>query len=490
MSEDLAALAERLRIIEHFRHDTDFDDLPAEAWERIDQGLTLGFFQIEKGEAAKKLAQQIRPRNIEDAAVMVALNRPGPLRSGDTARYVKRRQGLEDVTYPHPILEEILEPTNGVFVFQEQVIAYFAKIGYSPSEADNIRKIVGKKLPEEMLAELPRYLERAEKHMNKASAERIWQLIVNYSKYGFNKAHAVAYATILAWCVYAKHRWPTEFIMGSIETVDKKKVGDYISEARRMKIAVRGPHLNESSAMISKHPEGGIIYGMMDVKGIGQAAADAVVVGQPYESPEDFVTKTTANAGIKKLLSRAGALDHFGYRLEVCLNCEGKGRVPEMVPKKNNDGLKRVLVDCPDCTGGFAKSEIPSDSEKADLEEELLGVILTDLYIDIRAKHADLLAGLSTPAAANNDELEEPISVKGIISKLRQTKVGPGKRNAGAPMAHFDLEWEAESIRVVAFPDKWTSFKFMLKDRTMGEFLLKPGEKSAQLIKAWQLTAD
>lgn len=181
--------------------DIDYETLP---WELLSKGYTLGLFQVEEGRAAKDIAKRIDASNLKDLAAIVALNRPGPLRSGAVDRFLKRKSSEEEVVYPHPILEDILEHTYGEMVYQEDVLAYFRKIGYDWAEADNIRWMMGKKKTEAMQAEYPRYLERASKFMSEDDAAYIWSLMEDFSKYGFNIPHAVGYGMILAATMYAK----------------------------------------------------------------------------------------------------------------------------------------------------------------------------------------------------------------------------------------------------------------------------------------------
>lgn len=183
----------------------DYDSqIPDEGWQLVEDGYTLGLFQIEDGRAAKDIAKRMRPRSVEDLAAIVALNRPGPLRSGMVDRFLARRNGEEPAIYKHELLEDILKPTYGDFLYQEQIIAYFRAIGYSLGEADHIRKILGKKLVEKMQEEHPRYMERAVKFMSAELAQEIWDEIIDFSKYSFNKAHSVGYGLILGATIYAK----------------------------------------------------------------------------------------------------------------------------------------------------------------------------------------------------------------------------------------------------------------------------------------------
>lgn len=485
MSKLMQSISRDKAIVDHFRREVDYDQMPEEAWQLIDNGLTLGLFQIEEGNAVRRLAKQIKPRSIEDLALLVALNKPGPMRSGETDRYVRRRNAEEAVSYPHPILEDILDITLGIFVYQEQVIAYFTKIGYSLSEADHIRKVMGKKLVDEMKKEIPKYMEHAEQHMSKAQAQNIWELITNFSKYGFNKAHAIGYAMILAWCIYTKWKWPTEFIMASIET-NAKKIGGYVAEAKRMEISVRPPDVNLSDIKISKVGEE-ILYGLVDIKGIGEAGALKVQEGRPYVSLEDYIDRCTADAGVRKKLTAAGAFDSFGERIDNCPTCEGKGKVRRETLNAKGDKMILKSFPCDDCYQGLIPVDLPSLRDRIALEEEYLGIGLTDMHEETIVQYADRIAKLEPLSAADTDEVGE-VKVPGIIVEVRKTRTRADLSPAIAnkEMCHITLRWAGDELRTVAFPKVYETYKFVFKTHTVGEFTIKTGPKGPQIITAYQ----
>lgn len=538
-----------LAIGKHFRQDTNFNHLPDSAWALIDNGHTLGLFQIEDSSSPRRIGRSIRPRSIEDLAAIVALNRPGPLRGGVVDRFLARRKGEEETVFPHPILEEILAPTYGDFLYQEQVIAYFRAIGYSLSDADHIRKILGKKLVSEMVQEYPHYVAFAageiiewfcndcfaifDKHkdqcpecgnehithtemsesdllkgltwddiygdMNMETARRIWRLIVDFSKYSFNKAHSVGYGMITAWTMYAKWKWPVEFIMASITTMSgqarAKKMPLWINEATRMEVEVFPPDVNRSDATIRKDGDS-ILYGLRDIKGIGEDAAAWIVEHAPYESPEDFVrkcvdpeNKATVNgkkiivvkANHRDALMNAGAFDSFDYRLAKCTRCDGKGRV-------RIDPTKRILDDCPDCEAiGFAKADLPDDRTKSALEEEYLGVSLTNLNVEIIAEHREELDALDPITSAESEE-ETTVKVPGVVSNVQMlTATWPLKPNQKPDWARVTINWEGEEVTFAAFPDAFSRNKYILTPNTVGVFTLKTSKKGAQLKKGKKL---
>ena len=481
----LVALKE---IVRYFRNDVDFDHLPDSFWKQIDNGYTLGFFQIDESRSPRHIGKQLRPRNIEDLAAIVALNRPGPLRDRDEEgkstvdRFLARRNGAEAAHFPHEILAEILASTYGDFLYQEQVIAYFREIGYSLSDADHIRKILGKKLVEEMQAEYPTYLKAATQHMPEHTAKVIWESIENFSKYSFNKAHAVGYGIILAWTMYAKWKWPTEFIMASI-TTNPKKVPSYINEARRIQVPIRPPDINEAEVTISKKGDG-IVYGLVNIKGIGEDAAKWVVQNRPYSSPEDFYERAAAEKPIvvkanhRQAFMDAGCFDGFGYRLAKCEACEGKGR-------RRINPRSRLLDDCPECgKTGYQRVDLPSFKEVTKFEQELLGIVLT-LDTTVIGKYATRIKGCDSWAKADTESKSE-IKIPGVVTAIDNRRTAPDANyNADRDWARVTIQWEGEELTFAAFPDAWDEFGFMLRPQNVGEFTLVTGPKGSKLKRGY-----
>jgi len=474
-----------MKVANHFRNEVNYNTLADSYWELLDDGFTLGLFQVEEGNAARRIAKHIKPRSVEDLAAIVALNRPGPLRGGVVDRFLARRNGEEETTYPHPILETILEPTYGDFLYQEQVIAYFREIGYNLSDADHIRKILGKKLVEEMQAEFPAYMEKATQHMPKATAEKIWASIEDFSKYSFNKAHAVGYGIILAWTMYAKRKWPVEFIMASIATTPKK-IPQYILEARRLKVSVLPPDVNRSGVTIAKVGDE-ILYGLRDVKGLGEQAADWVIANRPYASPEDFYTKAMAETPVvmkknyRDALMASGAFDSFGYRLGKCPTCDGIGKVKP-------DPAKRSYKPCEDCEGrGYASFDLPEPSEIAAFEEVFLGISLTDPNAALIEKHMEELSVLD-PLSAVDEKKKTEIVIPGVITDVakRRTKKD-ANWNPDRAWASITVQWEGQEAKFAAFPDQYDEFSYMLRPNKLGKFTLETGPKGARLKKGWVL---
>src|SRR3954471_22435432 len=232
--------------------------MPESMWEMLDKGLTTGIFQIEERQYVRQLTMDFRCRSTEDLSIVNALNRPGPIRSGAPSSFIRRRNGEEPVTFDHPILEPILAETYGWFLYQEQVIAFFSALGYDLEDADAVRKILGKKKPEDMLKlyrgegewEGRGYRDVAFPQLTPELAVVIWGRLEDFAKYSFNKSHTVAYGAIAFRTLYAKYFAPIEFLIACIRT-NPEEIGQYVSEGRRMKIDVLPPNISKSEIDIS-----------------------------------------------------------------------------------------------------------------------------------------------------------------------------------------------------------------------------------------------
>jgi DNA polymerase III alpha subunit len=508
--EGITETEERRSIIQYFRHGIDWESEPEEMWNQFDRGYTLGLFQVEQGFNARKIARRLRPRSIEDLAPIVALNRPGPLRSrdeeGKTAveRFLDRREGRERPTYPHEILESILAPTYGLFIYQEAVIAYFREIGYSLSDADHIRKILGKKLVEEMQAEYPTYKKHALQYMSEQTAEYIWQLIEDFSKYSFNKAHSVGYGMISGWTAYAKYRWPAAYVIASIETLDDTdKVVSWVHESRRLNNPVSVPNLFKSGKYVEK--KGGmLLYGLTNIKGLGESVAEWIIQHREnwFDSEvqqngdvtlvanigyflHDCKEGGKVNKGHLKRLSAVGALDGaFSTRIELCSWCDGEERYrpPDAPPRSR-------LQDCPYCLFGWDLVPIPPLEERIVLEEELLGIVVTDIYADLVKEHQaeiDELGPIGDATIIGRDIVDVP----GIVVDASKHKTKTEKK----PYWKLKLYWRGEYLPLFIWSDKVDEFedrvckqgvlaKWTLQQTTKGEPKFKAAFKYGEIVQ-------
>lgn len=442
-----------------------WESLPEDFWELIESGLTLGLFQVEDGNA-KKIGKRLKPRSIEDLAAIVALNRPGPLRSGVVDRFIARRNNEEPVVYMHEILRPILEETYGDFLYQEQVIAYFRAISYDVKEADGIRKMLGKKLVIEMEREYPRYVERASAFMTEEQAKAIWDLIVDFSKYSFNKSHAVAYAIILARTMYAKWKHPIEFVLSSIHT-NPADVGSYIREAGLMGIKINAPDINMSEIEIAEK-NGEIWFGLKNIKWIGEEAAKWVVDNRPYLNFQDFKSK------------------HEEKQKEWEKNKElKKSKSPRQLLRSSQI---ETLVEA----GAFDSTD-PREldlMDQAEAQKTLLGFSIVDPNSGIIEKNRDRLDLL--PGYEEIDSmLGSVVNIPGIITDVKEIKT-----KSGSTMGRVKVEWNGAEVEFAVFgasqwnnDNKWAEYKtWLLKPMTVGIWSVKVGDRGLVLQNGEKLS--
>lgn len=449
-------------------------------WELLEKGLSLGVFQIEDG-YARHLCKEFKPENIEDLAIIVALNRPGPIRSGAPDSFIRRRRGEEDIAYDHPILEDILEPTYGWFLFQEQVIRFFTKLGYDLSDADAVRKILGKKKPEDMRAlfngegewEGKGYVQIAEPQLGVAS-QVIWDKIEDFAKYSFNKSHAVAYAVLSFRTLYAKFTDPARFFIACIRVANvqgksKEEAGKYVGEARRMGIKVLPPKIDKSMADIETVGED-IYFGFSNVKGIGKAAGQFIChLRDTYEinSVED--------------LSDAIATENQAWEVERD-NAKAAGeKFSKKSPKQSLPANRLVPMHQ---VGVFAdkEGEHKSMRDLQIVESELLGVIVTDDCEEILEQHYEEVEECDSYLDLETEGVS--VRIPGIVNSIvpRRTK----KDNKA--MGVVTIEYQGEQAEFVVFPREWKGYRFLWNERTPAIFKLTKTERGVRFEDAIKLT--
>ena len=252
----------------------------AKVYSLICTGHTTGLFQLES-RGMQELIQRLRPDHFDELIALVALFRPGPLQSGMVDDFISRKHGHEEVRYPHPTLIEILKPTYGVILYQEQVMEIARVLsGYTLGSADLLRRAMGKKKPEEMREQRQSFVEgAAERQVDRENAAYIFDLIEKFAGYGFNKSHSAAYALLSYQTAWLKTHYPSEFMAASMsadmEHTDKLVV--LVSEAKRMKIRLRAPDINQSDHEFKVEEDGSIRYGLGAIKGIGERAIDSLL---------------------------------------------------------------------------------------------------------------------------------------------------------------------------------------------------------------------
>lgn len=442
---------------------------PEEMWEMLDKGLATGVFQIEDKPYVRQLAMDFKPRSVEDLSIIVALNRPGPIRSGAPDSFVARRRGDEPVSYDHPFLESLLNETYGWFLYQEQVIAFFSKLGLNESDADAVRKILGKKKPEEMRKlyagegewEGKGYVDLYPKYMDKGAAEVIWAKLEDFAKYSFNKSHSIAYATIAFRTLYAKYYAPAEFLMACIRT-NAEDTPLYVAEARRLGIKILPPNIVLSQAEVAVN-NGDIYFGLSNVKGVGKATAQYIV---------DLVK----NHGI---LTRFDLENALVNETAAWLDRKAKHKAENPMPFKEKSPKQECRANVIEAlwnAGAFDTYDerIATMNEIQEHEKELLGIVLTDMTVQAFANNQDLIDDCDTYDWFNETH-SAGVSGKlpGTIVSIRKTKTRATQKDMGI----VKIEWGRDTVEFAVFPQQWVSYKFMWRERTPGVFTLKKSDK-------------
>ncbi|MBU9721137.1 MULTISPECIES: DNA polymerase III subunit alpha [Bacillaceae] len=290
-----------------------FDD--DRTFQLLGKGETSGVFQLESS-GMKTVLRRLKPTEFEDIVAVNALYRPGPMEN--IPLYINRKHGKEAVSYPHSSLKEILEPTYGVLIYQEQIMQIASKMaGFSLGEADILRRAVGKKKRDVLEQVKEQFVTGAvKKGYSIEDADKVYYLIQRFADYGFNRSHAVAYSVIAYYLAYLKANYPLEFLCALMNsaTHHQDKLGEYVAEARRQGITVLPPSILKSeAAFISR--DGVIIMGLLPIKNVGMQAVKEIISERrikPFESLFDLCARIPAKTLPKRAIDAlivAGALD-------------------------------------------------------------------------------------------------------------------------------------------------------------------------------------
>jgi DNA polymerase-3 subunit alpha len=344
----------------------------------MQRGDTLGVFQLDGG-PMRALLRSMRPDQFADICAVGALYRPGPMGMDSHNKYARRKTGREPIVPIHPELEEpldeILGETYGLTVYQEHVLAIVRKVaGYSLGQADLLRKAMGKKKREILDAEYVPFEEgMLANGYSRSAVKALWDVLVPFSDYAFNKAHAAAYGLLSYWTAYLKANYAAEYMAALLTSVkdDKDKMAIYLNEARRMKIQVLPPDVNESDATFT--PVGGDIrFGLTAIRNVGANVVDRIVETRQEQGRftdfNDFMAKVPAlvcNKRVIESLVKGGAFDEMGHGRRALVAIHEQA-VDQYVETKRNEAIGQDSLfgglDAQDSVFGMAVS-VPSIDE-------------------------------------------------------------------------------------------------------------------------------
>lgn len=464
---NLSIINNALRIIRKvYKTEIDLSQLPLddeETYKLFQRGDTTGVFQLESA-GMKRYLRQLRPSVFEDIIAMVALYRPGPMQFIDS--FIKRKHGEEPITYLHPGMENSLQNTYGILVYQEQFMQISKEwCGFTGGQADTLRKAVGKKKIDLMQKVKPEFVEGAVKvgGATAAIAETFWEQLEEFANYCFNKSHAACYGLIAYWTAYLKAHYPDAF-MAALMTSDQddtERLAIEMTECKHMGIDVLNPDVNESFVEFAVVPgENKIRFGMAAIKGVGVGAVEEILRARAldggFSSIEDFAKKVSTakfNRKAWESLIKTGAFDAFGDRSHLLFNLDTIQAFASKVQKEAASGqtdLFGLLGDAaaatqPTVTLQPAPSQ-HSDKERLMWERELMGLYISAHPLD---SFETYLREQTQPLSQLKPDYDgREMTLGGIITNVRTIITKSGTR-----MAFVALEDKFGEGEVIVFPN-------------------------------------
>ena len=513
---NLTVLDDAVKLVQRDEPDFRIEDVPeddGETYEMLAQGRTSGVFQLEST-GMTGVCVGLKPKSIEDITALIALYRPGPMDS--IPRFLECSVHPEKVSYKHELLRPILSVTYGCIVYQEQVIEIFRRLaGFSLGQADMIRRAMSKKKHKVIDAERVAFIHGDPERgipgavangVSEDVANSIYDEILDFASYAFNKAHAVCYAIVAYRTAYMKRHHPQQYMAALLTSVldNSNKVAEYIAECRELGIKLLPPDVNESGANFTVAGEN-LRYGLVAIKGIGWGAINGLVAeresGGLFKSFEDFCRRMSGrelNRRAVENLIKAGAFDSMGYKrralVQIC------GAVIDSISQAARDNIsgQMDLFGDPDEGGEARPVSIPipdieefSARERMAMEKETTGLYLTGHPMD-EYRAAVKKIGASPIGAVMNDFAAEDgprsfadgqyITVAGVVAGARTR---PTKNNS--LMSYISLEDDTGAMEVIAFQRVLDQSSMFIKDNAA---LIVRGRISVRDEKEPQLMAD
>ncbi|AUI81646.1 MULTISPECIES: DNA polymerase III subunit alpha [Alteromonas] len=460
--------------------DVDISAIPLEdpkSFRTLQNAETTAVFQLES-RGMKELIKRLKPDCFEDIIALVALFRPGPLQSGMVDNFIDRKHGREEISYPdaeyqHECLKEILEPTYGIILYQEQVMQIAQEMaGYSLGGADLLRRAMGKKKPEEMAKQRGTFAEGAKgNNIDPDLAMKIFDLVEKFAGYGFNKSHSAAYALVSYQTLWLKVHYPAEFMAAvmSADMDNTDKIVTLVDECERMGIEILPPDLNAGKYKFTVDSEGRIVYGIGAIKGVGEGPIEAIIEAREtqgaFKDLFDFCAKIDIKRVNKRVLEKlvlAGAMDNLGPHraslmasLPEALAAAGQHAKAESFGQSDMFGL--LTTEPEDVKQAFA--DVPEWPEKVWLEGEkdTLGLYLTGHPINQYAEELRYYTDgrLVDLKPTNKDQMASAV---GLVLGVRVMTNKRGRR-----WAIVTLDDKSARIDVRFFPDMYEQFESVLE---------------------------
>jgi DNA polymerase-3 subunit alpha len=477
--DDTVKLIKKINNIDLDIYNLNLED--KKVYELLSNGRTVGVFQLES-KGMQKLLKELKPSNIYEIISAIALYRPGPLESGLVKQFIQSKHDKSKIQYLHPDLEEILKETYGVIVYQEQIMQIAVKFAnFTLAQADDLRKAMGKKKPEIMEKYKEIFIEGCIKNgYDEQLAKTLFDIIEKFAGYGFNKSHSAAYALITYITAYLKAHYPHEFLASLLKSVennpDKLKV--FLNEAIELNIKVLPPDINKSEENFSveiQNNEKYIRYGLLGIKGLGQAAINEIISKRSkktFEDIYDFILRVNTQVINKKsleVLILSGCFDClYPNRLELYKNIDTilnlakskSNALFSITNKASNNKISKELTSFDQSN----KTEQDKLLEILKLEKETLGIYLSDHPVNIIKKNNNINLPLIDEIKKNYIEtletqiLNNEVSIIGVINDIKESYTKKGK------MVSFILDDPSDSIETIVYPSVYQNFKNYIKE--------------------------
>jgi DNA polymerase-3 subunit alpha len=487
---NLTIIEDTLRLIKDiYQKEIDINKIPLDdkkTFELLRAGETTAVFQLESP-GMRGYLKQLKPTGLEDIIAMVALYRPGPMEL--IPQYVRRKHGQEKITYLHPRLEPILAKTYGVAVYQEQLMKIAQELaGFTLTEADILRKAVGKKIKSLLQAQAEKMIKgMIQNGIDEPTARKIWQWFEPFAQYGFNKSHATCYALIGYQTAYLKAHFPVEFTTSLLNAnnSDLERVSFLINEAKRLNIEILPPDINKSYTDFSPENSKAIRFGLLAIKNIGANIVSVIIEergrGGPFENLADFLNRINHRDLNKKSLEsliKSGCFDSFGLERQTAL-----GNIEELLKfnslsKKNKFNNQHSLFSYqPKLTSLKLNPTEPADAKtKLAWEKELLGLYISDhplkKYLP-QLKDSRVQPIKDVINSGHKDRTR--LKVAGVISNVQKilTKMGQ-------PMLFVKIEDLTDNLEVIVFSETISKNPYLWKENNIiminGQLSLRNGE--------------
>ncbi|MHA7664008.1 DNA polymerase III subunit alpha [Mycolicibacterium sp. HS_4_1] len=457
--------------------DLDLDHLGLDdpkTYELLARGDTLGVFQLD-GSAMRDLLKLMRPTGFEDIVAVLALYRPGPMGVDAHTDYAKRKNGLQEIRPIHPELEEplrdILSETYGLIVYQEQIMHIAQKVaGYSLGQADLLRRAMGKKKKEILDEAYGGFADGMKKNgFSQAAITALWDTVLPFAGYAFNKSHAAGYGLVSFWTAYLKANYPAEYMAGLLTSVgdDKDKAAVYLADCRRLGITVLPPDVNESVhnfASVGKD----IRYGLGGVRNVGANVVQSIIAGRTekgkYTDFSDYLSKidiTACNKRVTESLVKAGAFDSLGHARKGLFLVHADA-VDSVLGTKKAEAMGQFDLfgggDAGDAGDAAFTIKVPEDEwddkHKLALEREMLGLYVSGHPLNgvahlLNAQVDTQITAILEGAVANDSQVRIGGILAGVVRRVNKQ---------GLPWASAQLEDLNGSVTVNFFPKTYAVF--------------------------------